>query len=230
VSERTVFRHFPTRETLLDGLSHWFNERVGDFPHDISAEAIPTTIAQAFADFDEHEALTRAMLASPGGREFRRHARAARLAHLDNTRLSGEQTRPAGPDSRAPLRTHLGALRRRRCPASVGHPEPHPCAASAVDTPGAAQGVQQHESHTAALGSSFGAPSVADAAISETLRLPARTAGCASAAAAARGYRRVAAAGGRGRSLHPAPAPSPRRLPAADDPRRGRERERAIGP
>ena len=82
VSERTVFRHFPTRETLLDGLSQWFNDRVGDFPPDVSAEAIPTTIAQVFADFDEHEALTRAMLASPGGREFRRHARAARLARL----------------------------------------------------------------------------------------------------------------------------------------------------
>jgi len=82
VSERTVFRHFPTRETLLDGLSQWFNDRVGDFPHDVSAEAIPATIAQVFADFDEHEALTRAMLASPGGREFRRHARAARLARL----------------------------------------------------------------------------------------------------------------------------------------------------
>jgi AcrR family transcriptional regulator len=83
VSERTVFRHFPTRETLLDGLSQWFNDRVADFPHDVSAEAIPTTIAQVFADFDEHEALARAVLASPGGREFRRHARAARLARLE---------------------------------------------------------------------------------------------------------------------------------------------------
>src|SRR3954451_17488837 len=82
VSERTVFRHFPTRETLLDGLSQWFNDRVGDFPDDVSAEAIPTTIAQLFADFDDHEALARAVLASPGGREFRRHARAARLARL----------------------------------------------------------------------------------------------------------------------------------------------------
>src|SRR3954454_20189428 len=82
VSERTVFRHFPTRETLLDGLSQWFNDRVGDFPHEVSAEAIPTTIAQVFADFDEHEALARAVLESPGGREFRRHARAARLDRL----------------------------------------------------------------------------------------------------------------------------------------------------
>src|SRR3954449_2901973 len=55
VSERTVYRHFPTREALLDGLSEWYNERVADFPDRVAAEAIPQTIAQVFADFDEHE-------------------------------------------------------------------------------------------------------------------------------------------------------------------------------
>src|SRR5919197_5482112 len=83
VSERTVYRHFPTREALLDGLSEWYNERVGDIPDGVSAEAIPQTIAQVFADFDEHESLARAVLASPGGRELRRHARAARLSRID---------------------------------------------------------------------------------------------------------------------------------------------------
>jgi AcrR family transcriptional regulator len=83
VSERTVYRHFPTRETLLDGLSEWYNERVADFPDDVAADEIAPTIAQVFADFDAHESLARAVLASPGGREMRRHARAARLARLD---------------------------------------------------------------------------------------------------------------------------------------------------
>jgi AcrR family transcriptional regulator len=83
VSERTVYRHFPTREALLDGLSEWYNERVADFPDDVAADAIAPTIAQVFADFDAHESLARAVLASPGGREMRRHARAARLARLD---------------------------------------------------------------------------------------------------------------------------------------------------
>src|SRR3954470_11584954 len=83
VSERTVYRHFATREALLDGLSEWYNERVADFPDGISADAIAPTIAQVFADFDMHESLARAVLASPGGREMRRHARAARLARLD---------------------------------------------------------------------------------------------------------------------------------------------------
>jgi len=108
VSERTVFRHFPTRETLLDGLSQWFNERVGDFPHDVSAEAIPATIAQVFADLDEHEALTRAMLASPGGREFRRHARAARLARLQAA--LAPVLDPADPERAAAARALVLAL------------------------------------------------------------------------------------------------------------------------
>src|SRR3954451_20548922 len=83
VSERTVYRHFETREALLDGLSEWYNERVADFPADVAADAIAPTIAQVFADFDTHESLARAVLASPGGREMRDRARAARLARLD---------------------------------------------------------------------------------------------------------------------------------------------------
>jgi len=83
VSERTVYRHFPTRETLLDGLSEWYNQRVADFPDDVAADEIAPTIAQVFADFDAHESLARGVLASPGGREMRQHARAARLARLD---------------------------------------------------------------------------------------------------------------------------------------------------
>ena len=83
VSERTVYRHFPTRETLLDGLSEWYNERVADFPDDVAADEIAPTIAQVFADFDAHESLARGVLASPGGREMRQHARVARLARLD---------------------------------------------------------------------------------------------------------------------------------------------------
>jgi len=83
VSERTVYRHFQTREALLDGLSEWYNERVTDFPADVTADAIAPTIAQVFADFDTHESLARAVLASPGGREMRERARAARLARLD---------------------------------------------------------------------------------------------------------------------------------------------------
>ena len=68
VSRATVYRHFPTREALLDGLSEWYDERVADFPGDVAADGIAPTIAQVFADFDTQESLARAVLASPGGR------------------------------------------------------------------------------------------------------------------------------------------------------------------
>jgi AcrR family transcriptional regulator len=109
VAERTVYRHFPTREALLDGLSEWYNERVGDFPEGVSAEAIPQTIAQVFADFDEHESLARAVLASPGGRELRRHARAARLARLDAA-LAPTLDRAVDPERAAAARALIFAL------------------------------------------------------------------------------------------------------------------------
>jgi AcrR family transcriptional regulator len=108
VSERTVYRHFPTRETLLDGLSEWYNERVADFPDDVAADEIAPTIAQVFADFDAHESLARGVLASPGGREMRQHARAARLARLDAALAS--VLKSADPERAAAARALIFAL------------------------------------------------------------------------------------------------------------------------
>src|SRR3954449_1470474 len=108
VSERTVYRHFPTREALLDGLSEWYNERVADFPDDVAADAIAPTIARVFADFDTHESLARAVLASPGGRDMRQRARAARLARLDAALAPLLQ--PADPTRAAAARALIFAL------------------------------------------------------------------------------------------------------------------------
>jgi len=108
VSERTVYRHFPTRETLLDGLSEWYNERVADFPDDVAADEIAPTIAQVFADFDAHESLARGVLASPGGREMRQHARVARLARLDAALAPVLQS--ADPERAAAARALIFAL------------------------------------------------------------------------------------------------------------------------
>src|SRR3954451_25277124 len=108
VSERTVYRHFATREALLDGLSEWYNERVADFSDGVAADAIAPTIAQVFAGFDPHESLARAVLASPGGREMRHRARAARLARLDAALAPLLQ--PADPERAAAARALIFAL------------------------------------------------------------------------------------------------------------------------
>ncbi|MFO1038043.1 MAG: helix-turn-helix domain-containing protein [Geminicoccaceae bacterium] len=71
VQERTVYRHFPTKDALLDAFWIWINERAG-------FGAFPTTegdlIEQprsVFAGFDAIEGIVRASLTSAAGREMR---------------------------------------------------------------------------------------------------------------------------------------------------------------
>jgi len=71
VRDRTVYRHFPNKDALLAGLWEWFQVRVryGGLPQterDLLAQPLRT-----FPAMDENEHLTRAMWASPQGREFR---------------------------------------------------------------------------------------------------------------------------------------------------------------
>jgi AcrR family transcriptional regulator len=71
VKERTVYRHFPSKAALIDGLCAWFQQRIryGDFAR-TEAELLAKPL-QTFPGFDENERLARALWASPQGREFR---------------------------------------------------------------------------------------------------------------------------------------------------------------
>ena len=71
VERRTVFRHFPSREALLQGFWTWINERV-------TPQALPETFADllslpavTFAGFDQNKGLIAASLHSPWGRQMR---------------------------------------------------------------------------------------------------------------------------------------------------------------
>jgi AcrR family transcriptional regulator len=83
VSERTVYRHFPTREALFDGLAAKVLATSVDLPDPLTAEQLPEAIVASFKQFDVNEAMTRGFLASPGGRELRAHTRGKRLRRIN---------------------------------------------------------------------------------------------------------------------------------------------------
>lgn len=71
VQERTVYRHFPSKDVLLEALWAWLDPRIGikSFPQ--SEEELVAFPARVFPAFDDNAQLMRAMWSSPQGREFR---------------------------------------------------------------------------------------------------------------------------------------------------------------
>ena len=71
VQERTVYRHFATKDALLEALWAWLDPRIGikSFPQ--SESELIAFPEQVFPGFDDNEQLMRAMWASPQGRDFR---------------------------------------------------------------------------------------------------------------------------------------------------------------
>ena len=84
VSPRTVYRHFPTREALLDSVGAWVVTRSRELPDPLRAEELPEAIVASFESFDRHETMMRGFLATTGGRELRAHMRRKRLQRIDD--------------------------------------------------------------------------------------------------------------------------------------------------
>lgn len=72
VAERTLYRHFPTREALLAAVFEWANERIGfqgKFPAN-EAELIEL-VRRAFPGFDALAPVVEELLLTPEGRQAR---------------------------------------------------------------------------------------------------------------------------------------------------------------
>jgi AcrR family transcriptional regulator len=82
VTERTVYRHFLTREELLSAFWQWEMARAGgeDIVAPTSIDAFIETMRALFISLDAEEGLVRAVLAAPEGRAIRRAPSMARLA------------------------------------------------------------------------------------------------------------------------------------------------------
>ena len=69
VPERTIYRHFPTREALLGAVFDWVNQRLGvDTQRPTDAAGLAALVRQVFPGFERMAPLVRELLASPEGR------------------------------------------------------------------------------------------------------------------------------------------------------------------
>ena len=71
VERRTVFRHFPNKEALLEAFWDWPNARITDKNLPTSLSDLLTLPEQAFKGFDAQQGIIRASLHTQSGREMR---------------------------------------------------------------------------------------------------------------------------------------------------------------
>ena len=71
VKERTVYRHFPNKSALLEGLWAWYQRRINYGPIAETEQDLLEKPLRTFVGFEENDKLTRALWSSPQGREFR---------------------------------------------------------------------------------------------------------------------------------------------------------------
>ena len=104
VTERTVFRHFPSRDALIQAVWPRMQSRVRSrgFPH--TADDLVATPPHLFPEFDKEENLVRASAFSSAGREVRRAANPQRQEAMRAC------VRDAFPNLAEPELTRLAAI------------------------------------------------------------------------------------------------------------------------
>jgi AcrR family transcriptional regulator len=105
VSERTVYRHFANRDTLMAAVYSWANERIGfvGSPPETAA-AMVEMVRRVFPGFDTIAPVVDELLASEEGRR-------ARLADLDARRRAAEAVvADAAPTFDPTTRRHVAAV------------------------------------------------------------------------------------------------------------------------
>jgi AcrR family transcriptional regulator len=101
VSQRTVFRHFPTREELIDGFNQYVYRRTGLSPSATQGMSLGDTMRLFFSRFDENERLMRALDSTQAGRDMARSGRAERVKLLERMIRPNASHLPAHERQRA---------------------------------------------------------------------------------------------------------------------------------
>jgi AcrR family transcriptional regulator len=104
VTERTVFRHYPSRDALISAIWPRIQARVHSPGFPRTAAAMIDTPPRLFPEFDKEERLIRASAFSAAGREVRRASNAERQE------AARACVRDAFPDIREPELTRLAAV------------------------------------------------------------------------------------------------------------------------
>jgi AcrR family transcriptional regulator len=71
VSARTVYRHFPTHEALIEALAAWASDAATTLHYPETLDQLPSAAVRLFRAFDERKALIRALILTQTGRELR---------------------------------------------------------------------------------------------------------------------------------------------------------------
>lgn len=83
VSERTVYRHFPTQESLFEYVLDQFEAPLAQWAFPKSAKEIADAVEELFPVFDEHAALATSYVVNPAAAAVRRERRKVRIAALN---------------------------------------------------------------------------------------------------------------------------------------------------
>ena len=80
IAERTIYRHFPTKEALLDAWWESHQVAIGQGPYPDTAEALIAAAPKVFPRFDEQAELIRGAVLSPQGNAIVMRANRERVA------------------------------------------------------------------------------------------------------------------------------------------------------
>jgi len=79
VSLRTVYRHYPTRERLLEAAGRWIGDELLRHPYPRTLDEVAELFRVGCRDFDERPGLVRALALSQLGQSVRGYRRSERL-------------------------------------------------------------------------------------------------------------------------------------------------------